>query len=93
MHFLTACIYLFHFDAHKKQANISLNFICGVTFIMYVQSAFCDLEKFLYIIRLNTTLLIVNKIELHETQNSLEFDILTSMTLKITVFWNLDRPL
>jgi len=86
--------YLFvSFDAHNKQANISLNDIGWFIFIMHMQSAFCDLETFLYIIRLNTTILMVKKMELHTTQNSREFDILKSVPMKIRVFWNLDLPL
>lgn len=45
---LSDSMYLFvSFDAHNKQANISLNYISGFIFIMHMQSAFCDLEKFL----------------------------------------------
>lgn len=91
---LSDSMYLFvSFDAHNKQANIFLYYIGGFIFIMHMQSAFCDLEKFLYIFRLNTTLLMVKKIELYKTQNSLEFNIFTSVTMKITIFWNLDLPL
>ena len=72
---------MYLFDAHNKQANISLNYSGGFIFIRHMQSAFCDFEQFLYIIRLNTTLLMVKKIELYKKQNSLEFDILTSVTM------------
>jgi len=91
---LSDSMYLFvSFDAHNKQANISLNYIGGFIFMLQIQSAFYDLEKFLYIIRLNTTFLMVKKIELYKLQNSMEFDILTPVPMKITVFWNLDLPL